>query len=115
MGDLSTPVTPTQMLFAPGLLAAQVLVQLSASGLVGIDMQVHAFVTDLKLAGDLLRAPLDPQVKVHLGPYLGIDPSGVAAVLGKLSRLAASLLGPVTALSTATVKFAADGAAVPHQ
>ncbi len=54
-------------------LATQVSVQIATSDLVGIDIQVHAFVTDLKLAGDLFRAPLDAPIKVHLCLYLGID------------------------------------------
>jgi len=115
IGDLSTPVTATQVAFAPGLLAAQVFVQLTASGLVGINMQVHAFVADLELAGNLLGAPLHAQVKVHLGPYLGVHTSGVAAVLGTLRCFAASLLGAVATPATATLKFAADGAAVAAQ
>jgi hypothetical protein len=90
MGDLTTPVSPTQVTFAPGFLAAQVLVQVTPGGFVGINMQVHAFVTDLQLAGNLFGAPLHTQVKIHLCPYLGVDTSGVATVLGTIRRLAAS-------------------------
>ena len=115
IGNLAAPVTSTQVAFASGLMAAQVLVQGTASGLIRIDMQVNALVADLKLACDLLGTPLHTKVESNICPYLGIDTSGVAAALSALSRFAAGLLGTIASLAPATAQFAADGAAVPAQ
>ena len=63
--DLSTSVTPAQVAFAPGLLAAQVLVLITTGGLVRIDMQIDALMADRHLACNLLGAPLNAQVPVY--------------------------------------------------
>ncbi len=78
-------------------------------------MQVNALVADRHLACNLLRAPLNAKLEVHIGPDLGIYKAGIPAALGTLRRLRASLLGTIATLATTTTEFAADGAAAPAQ
>ncbi len=113
--DLSAPVTPAQVALAPGLLVAQVLVSITASGFVGIHMQIDALMGDLHLGCNLLGAPLNAQVKIHIGPDFGIYTAGMTASLCPLSRLGAGLFGAIATLATTTAEFAADGAVAPAQ
>ena len=103
------------MAFAPGLLAAQVLVQMTSCSLVCINMQVNALVTDLQFAGDLFGTPLHAEVERDIGPHLGMHAPRISTALCALRRFEASLFGAIATLPTATAQFAADGAAVPAQ
>ena len=112
IGSLSAPVTPAQMVFAPGLLTAQVCVQITTGGFVRIHMQVNALVADRYLAFNLLVAPSNSKVKVDIGPDLGIYMASITAWLGSLRRPGPSLLGTIADTTTA---FVTDGAAVSAQ
>lgn len=48
----------------------------------GIHMQIDALMADLHLACNLLEAPLNAQVEIHIGPDLGIYTEGMTAALG---------------------------------
>ena len=78
-------------------------------------MQIDALMDDRHLACNLLWAPLNAQVKIDIGPELGVNTTGITAALGSLSRLRASLLCAIARLATPTIKYAADGAAAPAQ
>ena len=100
--NLPASVTPAQVAFTPGLLAAQALVQLAPIGLVGINMLVHRFMADGQLVGNLFGAPLNAQVERHLRPHPRLHPLGIAAALRTLLGLFTGLLGSVAALPVAT-------------
>ena len=110
IGDLAKPVTPTQVALAPRLLATQILVQISTSSLVRIHMQKDALMADRYLALNLLGAPLNAKVEIHIGPNLGICAAGVTAALGSLRLLGSGLLCVIPTLATTTTKFSAAGA-----
>ena len=76
-------------------------------------MQIHALMADRHLACNLIGAPLNAKVEVHIGPDLVIDTAGITAALCSLRRLGAGLFGAIATLATATAEFAADGAAAP--
>jgi hypothetical protein len=57
--DLPAPVTPAQVAFAPGLLAAQALMQLATAGFVGVDVLVHRLMADGQLARNLFWTRLN--------------------------------------------------------
>ena len=44
-------------------------------------MQIHALMADRHLACNLLGAPLNAKVEVHIGPDLVIDTAGITAAL----------------------------------
>ncbi len=113
--DSPASVTSTQVAFSPGLLAAQVRVQITNGGFVRIHMQVDVLMADSHLACNLLGAPLNAQIEIHIGPYLGIYTAGITAAFGSFKHLGAGLLGKVPTQATPAKKFAADGAEVSAQ
>ena len=78
-------------------------------------MQINALMADSQLACNLLGAPLNAQVEIHIGPDFGIYTAGITAALCSLRRLGAGLFGAIATLATATTEFAAYGAAAPAQ
>ena len=115
IGDLATAVTPAQVAFAPGLLAAQVLVQITVNGFVGIHMQIDALMADSHLACNLPGAPLNAQVEIHIGPDFGIYTAAITASLCPLSRLSSGFFAAIATLATTLAELAADVAAAPAQ
>jgi len=71
--DLAPPVSPAGVALSLLLVAAQVLPQLAASGLVGITMLIKRLMADWQLASNLLRSPLQAQqiggLLTHPGGY----------------------------------------------
>ena len=78
-------------------------------------MQIDTLMADCHLARNLLGAPLNAQVEIHIGPDFEIYTAGITASLGPLRRLGAGLFGAIATLTAATTEFTADGAAVPAQ
>ena len=78
-------------------------------------MQIDALMADSHLACNLLGAPLNAQVEIHIRPDLGIYTTGITATLCSLRRLGAGLFGAIATLTSATAEFAADGTAAPAQ
>ena len=78
-------------------------------------MQANALVANGHLGCNLLGAPLNAEVKIHIGPDFGIYTAGITAALCSLRRLGAGLFGAIPTLAKATTEFAADGAAAPAQ
>lgn len=115
VGDLPASVAALQIALAPRFLAAQVLVQMAAGGLVRIDMLVHALVADGEFVSNLLGAPLQSKVESHIAEDGSLQAPSIATALRSLGCLAAGLLGAVSALATTTAQFSADGAAVSAQ
>ena len=113
--NLPTPVAPAQVAFAPGLLAAQALMQFATAGFVGIDVLVHRLMADWQLICNLFRAPFNPQVKRHLRPYPRLYAPRIAAAMTSFMGFAAGLFSTVTTSPTATLNLATDGAAVSTQ
>jgi len=111
-GNLSTPVFASPKSFTPGLLASKVFVQAPALGFVGVDAQVDRLMTDGKVPGNLLGAPVAADIGLNALPKSGGNGFGIAALAGSLSRFAAGLFGPVTLGATATLDLAANGAGV---
>ena len=69
-------------------------------------MQIDALMADRHLACNLLGAPFNAKVEIHIGPNLGVYAAGIAAVLGSLRRLGAGLFGAIATLPTTTLEFA---------
>jgi hypothetical protein len=76
-------------------------------------MQVDALVADRHLGSNLLGAPWNAQVEIHIGPDFAIYTAGITASLCPLRRLGAGLFGSIPTLISAMAEFAADGAAAP--
>ncbi len=71
-------------------------------------MQVNALVVDRHLACNLLGAPLNAKVVVHICPDLGIYTAGMASVFGSFKLLGAGLLDTAPTQAKPENKFAAD-------
>ncbi len=97
---MPAPVTSAQVAIAPGLWAAQVLESITTGGLVGINMQLDALMADRYLTCNLLRAPLNAQVEIHIGPDLRIYTASITTTLCSLRRLGAGLFGAIATQAT---------------
>ena len=113
--DLAPSVPPAGVALSLLLLAAQVLPQLAASGLVGINMLVKSLMADWQLAGNLLRAPLQAQKIGRLLTHPGGHRSGVSALLRSLGRQLTGLLGPIAFKPAVARELPADGRFVSIQ
>lgn len=78
-------------------------------------MQIDALMADRHFAYNLLGAPLNAKLEIHIGPDFGIYTAGITASLCPLRRLGAGLFGAIPTLTAATTEFTADGAAAPAQ
>ena len=104
VGDLSAAIPTTGVALSLWLLTTQVLPQRAATRLVRVNMQVKRFMAHWQFAGDLPRAPLQPQ---KLAGLLFRERAGVTArfraFVGKFTSLIAfmmSTLGIATQLAT---------------
>ena len=113
--DLAPSVAPTGVALSLLLLAAQVLPQRAASGLVGINMLVKRLMTDWQFASDLLRTPLQAQQIGRLLANPGGHTSRVSALLRSLGRQITGLLGPIAFKPAVARKLPADGRFVSIQ
>ena len=93
--DLAPSVPPAGVALSLLLLAAQVLPQLAASGLVSINMLVKRLMADWQLASNLLRTPLQAQQIGGLLAHPGGHRSRVSALLRSVGRQLTGLLGPI--------------------
>jgi len=113
--DLAPSVAPTGVALSLLLLAAQVLPQRAASGLVGINMLVKRLMTDWQFASDLLRTPLHAQQIGGLLAHPGGHTSRVSALLRSLGRQLTGLLGSIAFKPAVARKLPADGRFVSIQ
>ena len=113
--DLAPSVPSAGVALSLLLLAAQVLPQLAASGLVGIYMLVKRLMADWQLASNLLRTPLQAQQIGGLLAHPGGHSRSVSALLGSLGRQLTGLLGPIAFKPAVARKLPADGRFVSIQ
>ena len=84
------------------------LPQGAAMRLVCINMQVQRFMADWQLAGDLLRAPLQPQQRTGLLFNPGRKRVGVAARFGAFAGKFTSLFGFIASTPGIAAQLATD-------
>ena len=113
--DLAPSVPPAGVALSLLLLAAQVLPQLAASGLVGINMLVKRLMADWQLAGNLLRTPLHAQQIGRLLAHPGGHSRSVSALLRSLGRQLTGLLGPIAFKPAVARELPADSRFVSIQ
>ena len=113
--DLAPSVPPAGVALSLLLVAAQVLPQLAASGLVGINMLVKRLMADWQLASNLLRTPLQAQKIGRLLAHPGGHTSGVSALLRSLGRQLTGLLGPIAFKPAVARELPADSRFVSIQ
>lgn len=113
--DLAPSVLPAGVALSLLLLAAQVLPQLAASGLVGINMLVKRLMADWQLASNLLRTPLQAQQMSGLLAHPGGHSRSVSALLRSLGPQLTGLLGPIAFKPAVARKLPADGGLVSIQ
>ena len=113
--DLAPSVPPAGVALSLLLLAGQVLPQLAASGLVGINMLVKHLMADWQLASNLLRTPLQAKQMGGLLAHPGGHSPSVAALLRSLDRQLTGLLGPIAFKPAVARKLPADGQFVSIQ
>ena len=94
---LPLAISTTSVALSLLLLAARVLPQGTAMRLVCVNMQVQGFMTYWQLAGDLLRAPLQPQER-----------TGVAAQLRAFAGKFKGLFGSVASTPSIAAQLATD-------
>ena len=63
--------------------------------------QIDALMADLHLARNLLKAPLNAKVEIHIGPAPGIYTAGITAALCSRRSIGAGLLGSMSTLAMA--------------
>ena len=113
--DLAPSVPPAGVALSLLLVAAQVLPQLAASGLVGIYMLVKRLMADWQLASNLLRTPLQAQQIGGLLAHPGGHSRSVSALLRSLGRQLTSLHRPIAFKPAVARKLPADGRFVSIQ
>ena len=113
--DLAPSVPPAGVALSLLLLTAQVLPQLAAFGLVGINMLVKRLMADWQLASNLLRTPLQAQQMSGLLAHPCGHRSRVSALLRSLGRQLTGLLGPIAFKPAIARKLPADGRFVSIQ
>ena len=113
--DLASSVPPAGVALSLLLVAAQVLPQLAASGLVGINMLVKRLMADWQLASNLLRTPLQAQKIGRLLAHPGGHSRSVSALLRSLSRQLTGLLGPIAFKPAVARELPADSRFVSIQ
>ena len=113
--DLAPSVPPAGVALSLLLLAAQVLPQLAASGLVSINMLVKRLMADWQLASNLLRTPLQAQQIGGLLAHPGGHTSRVSALLRSVGRQLTGLLGPIAFKPAVARELPADSRFVSIQ
>ena len=113
--DLTPSVPPAGVALSLLLVAAQVLPQLAASGLVGINMLVKRLMADWQLASNLLRTPLQAQKIGRLLAHPGGHSRSVSALLRSLGRQLTGLLGPIAFKPAVARELPADSRFVSIQ
>jgi len=113
--DLAPSVPPAGVALSLLLVAAQVLPQLAASGLVGINMLVKRLMADWQLASNLLRTPLQAQQMSGLLVHPGGHSRSVSALLRSLGHQLTGLLGPIAFKPAVARELPADSRFVSIQ
>lgn len=113
--DLAPSVPPAGVELSLLLVAAQVLPQLAASGLVGINMLVKRLMADWQLASNLLRTPLQAQQMSGLLVHPGGHSRSVCALLRSLGHQLTGLLGPIAFKPAVARELPADSRFVSIQ
>ena len=111
-------LVPAAIAFAALFLATQVTEQIPATGVVAVDVEINAFVTDgpgafeRQAPADLLGRQPQAHIALHLQPAFGLDRARIAA--GQLARggQQLSLRGHVALVATGELALAPNGAAV---
>ena len=90
------------------LLTTQVLPQLTAAGLVSVDILVDRLVAHRQLASDLFRAPLQLQQRSGLRLHPRRHQRGIATALCTLTRQLTGLFRPVATAARIATQLATD-------
>ena len=108
IGDLSAAVSITGVALSLLLLATQVLPPGTAMRFVCVNMQVQGFMTYWQLAGDLLRAPWQPQQRIGSLFHPGRKRVGVTARFRAFTGKFTGLFGSVASTPGIAAQLATD-------